>query len=190
MRWGPSRSRRRHPRRHPRAAEIRPWAVLATATSLLIAAAIAGCGPFGDDDDADGGGGGTLTAEQFAHQGDEICASSQGQVAEVQRHPPTSRQESVRFAGSLIEIFDEEVARLRELDPPENRQIAFDRYLDAREEAIGLLERGRQAAEENDPRGYADAQAEVASGQVQRAELAREAGLTGCSRPLTGDRSP
>jgi hypothetical protein len=150
---------------------------------------MAGCGPFGDDDDADGGGG-TLTAEQFAHQGDEICASSQGQVAEVQRHPPTSRQESVRFAGSLIEIFDEEVARLTELDPPENRQIAFDRYLDAREEAIGLLERGRQAAEENDPRGYADAQAEVASGQVERAELAREAGLTGCSRPLTGDRSP
>jgi hypothetical protein len=25
---------------------------------------------------------------------------------------------------------------------------------------------------------------------VERAELAREAGLTGCSRPLTGDRSP
>jgi len=176
---------RRRPGRHPRAAEIRPRVVLAPATPLLIAAAIAGCGPFGDDGDADAGGG-TLSAEQFAHQGDEICAAAQGEVADLQRRPPASRQESVRFADRLIEIFDEEVARLRELDPPEDRRDAFDRYLDARDDAIALLERGREAAVQNDPQGYADAQAEVASGQVERAELARQAGLTACSRPLTG----
>ena len=92
----------------------------------------------------------------------------------------------MRFADRLIEIFDEEVARLRALDPPEDRRDAFDRYLDAREDAIALLEQGREAAVQNDPQGYADAQAEVASGQVERAELARQSGLTACSRPLTG----
>jgi hypothetical protein len=127
-----------------------------------------------------------LSAQQFTHQGDEICAAAQGQVAEVQRHPPASRRDSVRFADRLLEIFDEEVARLRQLDPPEDRSDAFDRYLAARDDAITLLEQGRQAAVENDPQGYADAQAEVASGQVERAELARQVGLTACSRPLTG----
>jgi hypothetical protein len=190
MRLGHSRStRRRNPSRQPRAAEIRPLVVLAPATSLLIAAALAGCGPFGDDEGT-GGDGGALSAEQFAHQGDEICASAQGQVAEVQRHPPTSRRASVRFADSLIEIFDDEVARLSQLDPPEDRRDALDRYLDARREAIDMLEEGRRAAVQNDPQGYADAQAEVASGQVERAELGREAGLAGCSHPLAGSPGP
>jgi hypothetical protein len=162
--------------------------VLAPATPLLIAAAIAGCGPFGGDDDdgADGAAGGSLSEQEFVQQGDEICRAAQQQVAEIQRNPPTSRQESARFAASLIEVFEDEVSQLEGLEPPAGRQDAYDRYLDARREAIDLLEQGRRAAEENDPQGYADAQAEVAAGQVKRAELARESGLRECSAPLAG----
>jgi hypothetical protein len=150
--------------------------------SLLVAAAITGCGPFGDD----GGEDGATGEEDFVARGDEICRDAQERVAEAQRDLPTSRQESVRFAESLIDIFVQEVGELQALDPPEDEQEAFDRYLDAREEAIGLLREGLEAAEENDPQAYADAQAEVAAGQVERAELAQQAGLRECSRPLTG----
>ncbi len=161
--------------------------MLAPATPLLIAAAIAGCGPFGgDDDDGADGAAGSLSEQEFVQQGDEICRTAQQQVAEVQGNPPTSRQESARFAGNLIEVFEDEVSQLEGLEPPAERRDAYDRYLDARREAIDLLEQGRQAAEENDPQGYADAQAEVAGGQVKRAELARESGLRECSAPLAG----
>jgi hypothetical protein len=156
--------------------------LLAVSTSLAIAGAIAGCGPFGDDD----GGAGRTGADEFASRGDEICRDAQQRVAEVQRDLPTSRQESARFAESLIDIFVQEVGELQALDPPVDEREAFDRYLDAREEAIGFLRDGLEAAERNDPEGYADAQAQVAAGQVERAELAQQAGLRGCSRPLTG----
>jgi hypothetical protein len=153
----------------------------AAPAAALIVAALAGCGPFGD------GGGGVADGaertgeEEFLRSGDEVCRASQRQVAEVQRDLPTSREQSVRFARDLIAIFDDEVARLAALDPPQERQAAFDRYLESREEAIGLLADGLQAAQEDDPAGYADAQAEVAAGQVKRAELAREVGFEECS---------
>jgi hypothetical protein len=156
--------------------------LLAPATVLLVAAAVSGCGPFGDD----GGEDGATGEEEFVARGDEICRDAQERVAEVQRDLPTSRQESVLFAESLIDIFVREVGELQALDPPEDDREAFDRYLDAREEAIGFLREGREAAERNDPEGYAEAQAEVAAGQVDRAELAQQAGLKECSRPLTG----
>jgi hypothetical protein len=73
------------------------------------------------------------------------------------------------------------------LEPPEERRKAFERYLAARADAIGLLEGGLEAAEREDAQAYAQAQADVAAGQVERAELAREVGLGDCSRPLTGD---
>jgi hypothetical protein len=150
------------------------------AAALLIATALAGCGPFADDEGgADGGR--PAGEEEFLRSGDEICRASQRQVAEVQRDLPTSRDESVRFAQDLIAIFEDEVARLAALKPPEERRAALDRYLESREEAIGLLEDGLQAAQENDAAGYADAQAEVAAGQVKRAGLAQEVGFSECS---------
>jgi hypothetical protein len=159
--------------------------MLAPATPLLAAAALAGCGPLGDDD-----GEGALSEREFTSRGEEICRSAQQRVAEVQRDPPTSRAASVRFAEDLIAIFDDEVAQLEALEPPEERRAAFDSYLAARREAIDALERGRAAAEDNDPQGYADAQAEAAEGQVQRAELAQEAGLNDCSRVAGGGPPP
>jgi hypothetical protein len=150
--------------------------MLAPATPLLAAAALAGCGPLGDDGD------GPLTEDEFTARGDEICRDAQQRVADVQRDPPTSRRDSISFAARLIELFESEVAELEELEPPAEREPAFERYLEARREAIAVLEEGREAAEDNDPQGYADAQAEVASSQVERSQLAEEAGLSDCSR--------
>lgn len=93
----------------------------------------------------------------------------------------------MRFAESLIAIFEDEVAQLAALEPTDDARAAFDRYVKAREETIGLLEDGLQAARENDAEGYADAQADAAAGQVERAELAQEAGFSDCSRPLARD---
>jgi hypothetical protein len=70
--------------------------------------------------------------------------------------------------------------------PPEGSAAAFDRYLEAREEAIGFLEDGLAAAQREDAAAYAQAQADVADGQVERAQLAQQVELGECSRPLAG----
>ena len=150
--------------------------------SLLLAAALTGCGPFGDDDS----GGGTPSDEEFVQRGDEICRSSQEQVAELRSRPPTTPQQSARFTEELIGIFEGEVAELSALEPPEEMRGALDRYLRARREAIGILERGLAAAEREDAQGYAEAQADVAARQLERAELAGQVGFSDCSRPVAG----
>lgn len=167
-------------------AEGRLRAVLAPAASLLAAAALTGCGPLGDDD----GGGTALTEEEFSARGDEICRAAQQRVAEIQRDPPSSREDSIRFTDSLLEVFENEVAELDALEPPAETREAFERYLDARREAIDLLEEGRDAAEADDARGYAAAQAEVAAGQVERAERAQAAGFNDCSSVAGGAPPP
>jgi hypothetical protein len=158
--------------------------VARSAAALLTAAALAGCGPFGGED-ADGTE--PLDEQEFIQRGDEICRSAQDQVAELRRDPPSTPQQSARFTEELIGVFEQEVGELEALEPPPDRAAAFDRYLEAREEAIGFLEEGLAAAEREDAEAYAEAQADVASGQVQRAELAQQVGFTECSRPLTGE---
>jgi hypothetical protein len=167
----PSRSRRR-------AAS----SVLAPAASLLAAAALAGCGPFGDDDEPD--------EEEFAQRGDEICLVAQERVAELQRDLPRTPRESARFTEELLEIFEEELAELESLEPPADRREAFERYLRARLRAIGYVEEGLGAAQGGNALAYADAQARVADEQVERAKLAKQSGLNECSRPVAEGGGP
>jgi hypothetical protein len=167
-----------------------PKVLLAPATSLLIAAAIAGCGPFGDDGDDGGAGEGAVSEREFVQRGDEICASAQDQFAELRREPPTNPAQSARFTQELIGISEEEVAQLEDLEAPEERQDVFERYLRAREQAIGFLHEGLEAARSEDATAYAQAQANVAKGQVERAELAQRVGFKECSGPLGGGAPP
>lgn len=147
-------------------------------------AALAGCGPFGDDEEDSTE---ALDAKEFVQRGDEICRSAQQQVTELRREPPSTPRQSARFTEQLIGVFEQEVSELEVLEPPADRAAAFDRYLEAREEAIAFLEEGLAAAEREDAEGYAEAQADVAAGQVERAELAQQVGFSECSRPLTGE---
>jgi hypothetical protein len=151
---------------------------------LLIAAALAGCGPFGGD----GEGG----EEEFASSGDEICADARAEIAELQRDLPRTAGEQARFTERLLGIFESELAELQQLQPPDDRRAAFERYLRARERAIGYVEDGLAAAKAGNALAYADAQGRVASEQVERTKLAHQAGFTECSRPLTaaGNVSP
>lgn len=170
-----------------------PKVLLAPATSLLIAAAIAGCGPFGEGGDGGAGADAPVDApsgEEFVQRGDEICASAQDQVAELRREPPTNPAQSARFTQELIGISEEEVAQLEDLEAPEERQDVFERYLRAREQAIGFLHEGLEAAKSEDAAAYAEAQANVAKGQVERAELAQQVGFRECSGPLGGGAPP
>jgi hypothetical protein len=156
-----------------------PTARTAIVLAALSALALAiGCG--GDD-------GEELTKEELIAQGDAICKEGREQFAQLQKDPPQSAAESAELTRQLIEITEEEIDALRDLNAPEDSQAALDDYIEAREEGLEILNRGLEAAEDEDATAYAEAQAQIARSQVDRARLAERVGFKECSRPLSGD---
>ena len=139
---------------------------------------LGGCGPLGDDPE--------LTKDQYVSEGNAICKQGREKYLELQKDPPQSAAEAADLTKSLIEITEEEIDDLRDLNAPADLEPALEDYLDSREAGLRVLEKGLAAAEDEDAEAYAEAQAQIARGQVDRARLAEKAGLDECSKPLTG----
>jgi hypothetical protein len=168
----------RHGLRAPAAAVLGALALLAAVVAL---SAVLDLGPFGDD------GGVTLTKAGFTAKGDEICKRAHDQFAELQKAPPNSAEGAATLTQNLIEISERELGQIHSLNAPPEVVPALDRYLQARDQGIALLKQGLQAAQDENARAYADAQAKIADGQLHRLKLARAVGFSECSRvPVQG----
>jgi hypothetical protein len=164
--------------RRPAVAVLGALALLAAIVAL---AAVLGLGPFGDDGDS------TLSKSQFTAKGDQVCKAAHDKFVELQKTPPNSAEGAAALTQNLIEISENELSQIRALDAPPEVQPALDRYLQAREQGIAELKKGLEAAQDKNARAYADAQAKIAAGQVQRLKLARAVGFSECSRvPVQG----
>jgi hypothetical protein len=142
----------------------------------LVPLVATGCGPFAGDEE--------LSRAEFIDEGDAICKRGREQYAELQKDPPQSAGEAAELTRELIEITQGEIDDLRDLDAPPDSEDALEDYLDSREAGLRVLEKGLAAAEDEDAGAYAEAQAQVARGQVDRARLAEKVGFTECSKPL------
>ena len=148
---------------------------------LLAALFLLGCGGGG------GGGGesgdGAPSESDFIAQGDQICKRAREEF--VAAHPPTpsTPQRAAALQRELIQTSEQELSQIRALDAPAEVKPALDRYLRARERGITLLKRGLRAAQKEDLSTYATAQRQLASGQVNRLNLAQGVGFSECSRP-------
>jgi hypothetical protein len=157
--------------RRPAVVALGAFGLLAVIVALAVLFDI---GPFADEGDP-------LTKAEFIAKGDEACKRAHDQFAELQKKPPNSAEGAAALTENLISISENELDQIRALDPPPEVQPALDRYLRGREQGIALLERGLQAAQDEDARAYADAQARVAASQVRRLKLAQAVGFTECS---------
>ena len=83
----------------------------------------------------------------------------------------------------MIDVSDQALDNLRKIDPPEELQGGYSRYLDEREEAIEFVEQARDAANTKDSGAYEGAKRRLAAGQPTRRQLALKLGLSSCSRP-------
>ena len=158
----------------------RRWLIagVAAAAALLVVLAIAlDLGPFEE---------GELSESEFLARGDEICREAHQEFESAQEQSPNTASEAADLTGDLIDISEGEVDQIRDLNPPASLERQLDRYLAAREEGIEQLQKGLDAAEKEDAFAYADAQAEVAAGQVHRLQLAKDVGFNECSRVLFG----
>jgi hypothetical protein len=146
-------------------------AVAALAATALLAGA--GCG-----EDAE-----PVTAAELVSRGDAICAEGRQRFAEVQSEAPPNATAAAAQTAELVQIATDELNELREIRPPEELREPYDRYLEARGRALELLERGQEAAEDQNAEAYGKAQAEAAAAQAERLKLARAVGFKQCSRP-------
>ena len=152
------------------------WAAAILAVVAILAAVVLlDLGPFADDD---------LSPSEYVERADEICAEAHADFAELQRTPPRTPADAADLTRELIGVAEEELEQVDSLAVPADLDGDVDRYLAAREEGIATLREGVRAAEAEDPRAYADLQAELARSQPRRTRLARDIGLSECSRSL------
>ncbi len=149
---------------------IRPAPTTIALLAASAAALAAGCGE-----------GDPLSAEELVSRGDEICREGADRFAEIQERPPDSAGDAAEQTEELVEVAEDDLERLEDLRPPEQLSDRYERYLEARREALETLTDGRDAAEDGDARGYEAAQTEVVREGARRRKLARAVGFKVCS---------
>lgn len=149
-------------------------AQLAVLATLVVAAAIAGCG----------GGSSPVTAAQLIATGDELCRAGQQSFNEIQARPPSSAADAADQTGKLVASAQKELDGLRDLQPPAELSRGYDAYLEAKQQALDLLEKGQGAAEKQDGKTYGALQKQISQGAAKRRQLAEAVGFKDCSNPV------
>ena len=146
-------------------------AALAAATAIV---ALASCG---------GGGSSTTSQKQFRTEANQVCKDVEQQLNRIQRALPRTADQAEKQASALVDVSQQALDNLHQIDPPAGLKAAYQRYLAAREKAVGFITAARDAAANNDATAYAKAKTRLAASQPYRRQLALALGLGMCSRP-------
>ena len=145
---------------------------------VLVAslAAFVGCG---DSDEP-------VDAAELIERGDEICRADQERFVAIQKEPPANASQAADQTDEVIDSSNEALEELRDVEPPTELRDKYDAYIAAREDALDLIEEGRDALDDQDARAYGEAQKKLSDGAQERAQLARAVGFQDCSNPRAG----
>jgi hypothetical protein len=148
-------------------------------TLALVAAAVlqGGCG--GSD---------SATPEQFRADANKVCRDLERNLDRIQGRLPQTADQAEEQASAIVDISQQALDNLRKIEPPEELRDSYDRYLRARERAIGFAEDSRDGAADNDADAYARGKRRLAAGQPERRKQALQLGLNACSRPSLPSR--
>jgi hypothetical protein len=122
-----------------------------------------------------------VTAAELDQKADQICATEQTKFKQIQAHPPANASDAADQTKELIDVAQTANSALDDLEPPDALRGALDIYLGARNDAIDQMKNGQDAAENQDSRGYGEAQAAVAKSATERKRLADSLGFKVCS---------
>src|SRR3954449_3235099 len=147
----------------------------AASLTVLVATAGFGCGGGGDTT--------SLSQQGFVARANEICRQAQQEFDQIQRTPVSTPEAAERQVDALIGVSQQALDDLRGIEPPADLLSRYQRYLAARERALGFLEDGRDAAGDRNAEAYLRAKRRVSAEQGTRLQLARAVGLSACSRP-------
>ena len=130
-----------------------------------------------------GGGDSSSSPKQFQTEANQVCKDAEQQLDQIQRTAPRTADQAEKQAAALVDVSKQALDNLHQIEPPDDLKTAYDRYLSAREKAVGFIEDARDAAAHNDAGAYARAKRRLAADQPSRRQLALQVGLHLCSRP-------
>jgi hypothetical protein len=122
-----------------------------------------------------------VSAAELDAKGDQICAIEQTKFNQIQAHPLANSTDAADQTKELIDVAETANSALDDLEPPDALRGALDTYLGARNDAIDLMKKGQDAAENQDSRAYEEAQTAVAKSAAERKRLADSLGFKVCS---------
>ncbi len=134
-----------------------------------IALAAAGCG----------GGGGPLTQAEFAQRANETCKAFEAKIDAL--GTPETMEQLAAYGEDARDIFDEGLADLRDLEPPEAAADDYDKFLQSGDEARKRLDELIAAAKDGDEAEIGRIADQAGEEDEQADELARRIGLTDCA---------
>jgi hypothetical protein len=136
--------------------------------ALLSASVLAGCG--GGDD--------RLSRAEFVERATAVCDSFDERVDALGE--PQSLAEIETLGQELGEILDEGLAELRELEPPEELEEPYERYLASGDEVADQLDELVAAAAAGDREAVERAAADGEAISERAVALAEAAAIPGC----------
>ena len=135
---------------------------------IAAAAALAACAGEADE---------RLSREEFAERATAICARAEERLSALRE--PENVAEVEGYARDAQAITQEGVDDLRGLEPPEELEEAFARYLQQADEVVALLGELEDAAAAGDDAEARRLSARIAEAAEARA-AARAAGIPAC----------
>jgi hypothetical protein len=148
-------------------------------TALAALAAVAGLAGCGDADSP-------ATVGLPYSDANRICAEVAKRFEEVQVDSPRSFEQGAELLTVLSDAAKAGERALAQIEVPPLKAAAFSRYLKARERVGDLLERGLQAARDEEGKEYEDVRLAANAAADERRRLARYAGLEECAAAERG----
>ena len=150
---------------------VRPYLPIA-AVGVSAVLGLAGCG----DSDGDP----TPAVRPYA-DANRICREVATRFDDLQKDSPRSFEQGEQLLTVLSQTAQNGARALDQVEAPALQALAFERYLKSRDRVGDLIDRGVQAAKDEEGETYDDLRVMVDSGAEQRRKLAERAGLKGCA---------
>jgi hypothetical protein len=126
-----------------------------------------------------GGGDDRLSREELQSRVNAICTKVDRQLQELGE--PASIDEVAEFARKATRLAREGVADLRALEPPEDDEQQYDRFLAEGDRVVALSTRLEKAAEDADAEALEQILEEARASEERSDRIARDLGFVECA---------
>lgn len=116
------------------------------AVAAVAGAVFAGCGG-GDDNQG-------LSYSEFGDKADEICAKSNAEIKPLSEQLTGKAKNDGPVIEEIVAKQEPAVDEFRELDPPEELQANFDRFVELSDEQVAAASAASEAANSGDQAAY------------------------------------
>jgi hypothetical protein len=131
--------------------------------------ALAGCG----------GGGDRLTKEELASRADAICGKYEAKLDALAE--PQSIEEVASLAEKAKPIVADGVDELEQLEPPEELEDDYDRWIELNRDSLEAIDDLKQAAADGDEARVQQVVQDANAQEKEADALARQIGLDECA---------